>query len=65
MCTTKVTLCTPCSWWLLFPGVTQEVGFVAPCLMQLVEKEEWDNLFHCTPLLLGLGEGAVMGEIEQ
>ena len=29
------------------------------------EEEEWDDLFHLTPLLRGLGEGAVIGETEQ
>lgn len=30
-----------------------------------MEKEEQDDLFHHTPLLHRLGEGAVMGETEQ
>lgn len=41
------------------------MGFVAPCLMQLMEKEQWDDLFHHTLLAQGLGEGAVMDEAEQ
>lgn len=58
-------LCTPLSLWLLSAWVTQEMGFVAPCLMQLMEKEQWDDLFHYTLPSQGLREGAVMDEMEQ
>lgn len=41
--TPQIMPCTTLSWWLLVPKVPEEMGFAAPHLMQLMEKEEQDG----------------------
>lgn len=57
MSTTKVVLCTPRSWWLLFPGLREEMGFCSLVWCSWWRRRSRMTFFITLPYCTGLVKG--------